>query len=76
MGDVQDVYAWLLLCNRRLSFKELMPNDKLQKYFCSEFLIMCAKHLIICKRFHLNQMMVLTEQYLAECLVFFNNNFG
>jgi hypothetical protein len=33
MGDVQDVYAWILLCNRKVSFKELIPNEKLQKLF-------------------------------------------
>lgn len=60
LGDVQDVYAWLLLCNRKVSFKELMPTEKVQKYFCGEFLNTSVKNLILCRKFRLHQMMLLT----------------
>jgi hypothetical protein len=54
MGDVQDVYAWVLLCNRKVSFKELIPNEKLQKLFAGEFLISCVKHLIAYRKFQVH----------------------
>lgn len=54
MGDIQDVYAWMLLCNRKVSWKELIPNEKLQKLFAGEFLVTCVKHLIGYKHFKLN----------------------
>lgn len=47
----------------------------MQKLFSGDFLNFSVKNLILCRKFRLAQMMVLTEQIFIECLIFFNNHF-
>jgi hypothetical protein len=59
----------------------MLAHEKLVRYnlrsfrpFCEEFLKECVKHLILCKKFYLPQLMVVVQQFLLESLVFFQKH--
>lgn len=75
LDDVIDAYQWIKFVAEAPSPEEIFENEKTHKFFIEEFVFTAIKYMELCRTFKLLDMMIYTQQMMAEALKLFMRYF-
>ena len=76
LGDVIQAYSWIKLAVNLPDLSPMLGSEKLEKYFLEDFVYTSIRYMILCRKFKLKEMMVLTQQMMVEALRLFTKFFN
>lgn len=76
LGDVIQAYSWIKLAVNLPDLSPMLGSEKLEKYFLEDFVYTAIRYMILCRKFKLKEMMVLTQQMMVEALRLFTKFFN